>query len=157
MSAPAHDTTRTVALSDLPPPISPYLGLFAATIAVSFSAILIKDSHAPALVIAAYRMVITSVILIPFVRGAHLAQIRALDGRARVLLGVSGLLLALHFAFWTASLAYTSVASSVLFVSIHPALVAAFGAPLFGERPSRRAVVGIILPLVGSLVIAAGD
>ncbi len=157
MSTPAHDTTRTAALSDLPPPISPYLGLFAATTAVSFSAILIKDSQAPALVIAAYRMVMTSLILIPFVRARHLAQIRALDGRSRALLGVSGLLLALHFAFWTASLAYTSVASSVLFVSIHPALVAAFGVPLFGERPSARAVLGIILTLAGSLVIAGGD
>ncbi len=157
MSAPTNHTTRATSFSDLPPPFNPYLGLLGATIAVSFSAILIKDSHAPALVIAGYRMVITALILIPFLRRSHLARIRALDRRALATLGLSGLLLALHFAFWTASLAYTSVASSVLFVSVHPALVAAVGVPLFGERPTRRAVVGILLTLIGSMVIAGGD
>jgi drug/metabolite transporter (DMT)-like permease len=157
VSAPTNHTTRAAAFSDLPPPFSPYLGLLGATIAVSFSAILIKDSHAPALVIAGYRMVLTSLILIPFLRGPHLAQIRALDRQSVAKLALSGLLLALHFAFWTASLAYTSVASSVLFVSVHPALVAAIGVPLFGERPTGRAVVGIILTLLGSAVIAGGD
>jgi drug/metabolite transporter (DMT)-like permease len=157
VSAPSNHTTRATAFSDLRPPFSPYLGLLGATIAVSFSAIIIKDSRAPALVIAGYRMVITSLLLIPFLRKPQLAQIRALDGRSRATLCLSGLLLALHFAFWTASLAYTSVASSVLFVSVHPALVAAIGVPLFGERPTRRAVVGIVLTLLGSMVIAGGD
>ncbi|HXT36095.1 MAG TPA: DMT family transporter [Chloroflexota bacterium] len=158
MSPPAPGTTRAPASPDLSPaPINPYFGLLAATIAVSFSAILIKDSHVPALVIAAYRMVITTLLLLPFLRRSHMARIRALDARSRLLTVLSGLLLALHFAFWTASLSYTSVASSVLFVSIHPALVAATGAVVLGERPSRRAVVGIILTLIGSAVIAGGD
>ena len=158
MNPPAPGTTRAPISSDLSPAaINPYLGLLAATIAVSFSAILIKDSHAPALVIAAYRMIITTLLLVPFLRRSHLARIGALNAKARGLTALSGLLLALHFAFWTASLAYTSVASSVLFVSVHPALVAAAGVVLLGERPSRRAVAGIVLTLVGSAVIAGGD
>ena len=158
MNPPAPGTTRAPVSPDLSPvPINPYFGLLAATIAVSFSAILIKDSRVPALVIATYRMVFTSLLLLPFLRRTHLARIRALEGKSRGLMVLSGLLLALHFAFWTASLSYTSVASSVLFVSIHPALVAAGGAAVLGERPSRRAVIGILCTLLGSGVIAGGD
>ena len=158
MNPPAPGTTRAQASPDLSPaPINPYFGLLAATIAVSFSAILIKDSQVPALVIATYRMVFTTLLLLPFLRRTHLARIRALERKSRGLMVLSGLLLALHFAFWTASLSYTSVASSVLFVSIHPALVAAAGAVVLGERPSRRAITGIALTLLGSAVIAGGD
>ena len=137
--------------------MNPYLGLLAATVAVSFSAILIKYSGAPSLVIATYRLAITAAILLPFLRGPRLAQVRALSRRSLGLLVLSGLLLALHFAFWTASLRFTSVASSVLFVSVHPVLVAAIGVPLFGERPSRVAVLGIAFTLAGSALIAGAD
>src|SRR5579872_2714832 len=114
MSAPASDSTRQMVQADLPiPAVNPYIGLAAATLAVSFSAILIKVATAPPLVIAAYRLLITTAILVPLVRGTSLAQVRALSRRTWGLMAVSGLLLALHFAFWTASLSYTSVASSV--------------------------------------------
>ncbi len=35
-----------------------------------------------------------------------------------------GLILAVHFAFWITSLEFTSVASSVILVTIHPIIVA---------------------------------
>jgi drug/metabolite transporter (DMT)-like permease len=158
MSIPDADTTlRTAVLDSSTPRINPYIGLTAATLAVSCSAILIKESSAPSLVIATYRLAMTTVLLLPFLRRERLARLRALDKRTAVLLVASGFLLAIHFATWTASLRYTTVASSVLFVTVHPALVAAAAWIGFGERAGKRAILGIALTLAGSAVVAGGD
>jgi len=134
-----------------------YVGLVGATVAVSFSAILISLSTAPPLVIASYRMAISTALVLALSRGRALADLRRLTRRDWALLCGSGLSLALHFALWTASLKYTSVASSVLFVTIHPALVAAIAWALFGERLAAWRLVGLALSLAGSAVIATGD
>ncbi|MDB5057455.1 MAG: putative rane protein [Chloroflexi bacterium] len=158
MSTPTADTTLQTPSPDLSAPaINPYLGLVIATIAVSFSAILIKVSTAPSLVIATYRLAMTTLLLLPLMRGSRLAALRALDRRTLGLIVLSGTLLAIHFASWTASLRYTSVASSVLFVTIHPAIVAIAAFTLFAERSSRLAILGIVLTLLGSGVVAGGD
>lgn len=149
-----------VQLDSSGPALNPYLGLAVATVAVSFSAILIDWSSAPPLAIATYRMAIAVALLLPALGYRHhpaLAQLRRLSAADRARMIGAGVLLALHFGFWTASLRYTSVASSVLFVSIHPALVAVAIWPLLGERISRRAAVGIALTLAGSAVIAGED
>lgn len=158
MSISSQGTTEQQGATDLPVPVvNPYLGLTLATIAVSFSAILIKESTAPPLTIAAYRLAMTTALLLPLLRRERRARIGALTRGQWALIVPAGCLLALHFGFWTASLAYTSVASSVLFVSVHPALVAAVSWPLLGERLTRKAMLGIALTLAGSAVIAGGD
>ncbi|HWE61059.1 MAG TPA: DMT family transporter [Chloroflexota bacterium] len=159
VSVPSNDTTQPQVHADLQPgaAVHPYVGLALATVAVSFAAILIKESTAQPITTAAYRLALTTVLLLPLVGGARRQCIRALSGRNLTLIVAAGCLLALHFAFWTASLSYTTVASSVLFVSIHPALVAALGWPLLGERLSRRALAGILLTLLGSVIVAGGD
>ncbi len=152
------NTDQTSTADSFPPAFSPYLGLLIATLAVSCSATMIKESTSPPLVIATYRMAITvALLLAPFLRAGGIAQLRALD---RVTLGwmaASGILLALHFATWTVSLQNTSVASSVLFVSVHPVLVAIAAFTVFGERTTRLALAGIALTLLGSAVVAGGD
>jgi drug/metabolite transporter (DMT)-like permease len=45
----------------------------------------------------------------------------------------------------------------VLFVSVHPAIVAAVAWVWTGEKLSRKALLGIALTLAGSAVIAGGD
>ena len=56
---------------------------------------------------------------------------------------LSGLFLSLHFAFWIASLKYTSVASSVVLVTTHPVFVG-IGAWFFlKERPGLNLIFGI--------------
>jgi drug/metabolite transporter (DMT)-like permease len=137
--------------------LSAYGGLLVATVAVSFSAIFISLSTAPPLVIASYRMGCSTALLLALGRGPALADLRRLSRRDWALLGGSGLSLALHFALWTASLKYTSVASSVLFVTVHPAVVAAIAWALFGERLAAWRLAGLALSLAGSAVIAGGD
>ena len=158
MSSPSQEATHDAAPADLQQtPIHPYLGLLVATIAVSFSAILIKESSAPPVVLAAYRLGITTLLLAPSLLGFRWRHLISLTQRQWGLMAAAGALLALHFAFWTASLSYTSVASSVLFVSVHPAFVAAASWVLLQERLRPRAVFGIALTLLGSAVIAWGD
>jgi len=70
---------------------------------------------------------------------------------------LSGLFLSLHFAFWIASLKYTSVASSVVLVTTHPIFVG-IGSWLFlKERIGMNLVLGIALSVLGSGLISYGD
>lgn len=164
---PTHDSSATVAPRTapdaLPPasavstaPVDPYLGLGMATLAVSFAAIFISKATAPPLVTATYRMIFTSVLLAPFWLARRRA-LAALTARDYALMACAGALLALHFATWTVSLFYTSVASSVLFVSVHPVLVAALAWLFLRERPRGKVLLGIGLTMLGSVVIAGGD
>jgi drug/metabolite transporter (DMT)-like permease len=69
----------------------------------------------------------------------------------------SGLLLALHFASWITSLAYTSVAASVVLVSTSPIFVGLASHVLLRERLSREMVVGLVIAIAGSVLIGLGD
>jgi drug/metabolite transporter (DMT)-like permease len=124
-------------------------------IAISTASIFIKLCDAPALIIATYRMVLSSLILIPFA-----SYHRVWKGWRRNEIGwliLSGFFLSLHFAFWIASLKYTSVASSVVLVSTNPIFVG-IGAWLFlKEGFGLNLISGIILSVLGSLMISYGD
>ena len=124
-------------------------------IAISTGSIFIKLCDAPALIIAAYRLVLASLMLIPYA-----GYKKTWRGWGRIEMGwliLSGLLLSLHFAFWITSLKYTSVASSVVLVSTHPIFVG-IGARLFlRERLGLNLILGIILSVLGSGLISYGD
>jgi drug/metabolite transporter (DMT)-like permease len=69
----------------------------------------------------------------------------------------AGLALALHFAFWIASLRFTSVAVSVVLVNTSPVMVAALAYFFLGERLTSRGIAGLILSLFGSGVLVFHD
>jgi drug/metabolite transporter (DMT)-like permease len=66
----------------------------------------------------------------------------------------AGVLLALHFALWIASLSRTTVAASVVLVCLQPVFVALLAWWLLGERTGRRALAGIAVAFSGAAVIA---
>jgi drug/metabolite transporter (DMT)-like permease len=70
---------------------------------------------------------------------------------------LSGLLLALHFWSWIASLRFTTVASSVVLVSLKPVFVWALAAVWLHEHPSRREGWGIGIAVLGAILIGIGD
>ena len=70
---------------------------------------------------------------------------------------LSGLLLATHFWTWIASLKFTSVASSVLLVSLKPVFAWAVAALWLGEHPGRTERRGIALAVAGATLIGLGD
>lgn len=138
--------------------ISLHLPLMAiAVTAVSFSAILVRFSAAPPLVIAAYRLLFTAVILAPPAFYYHRDEIKSLRHTDVFLCILSGLCLAVHFFSWIASLQYTTVAASVLLVSIHPIIVAAVSQYVLGEKISGSFLPGLIMTMLGMIVMGAGD
>jgi drug/metabolite transporter (DMT)-like permease len=124
---------------------------------VSFSAILIKEANDDAATIVWLRMGMATVLLAPWVlRDARRGVLP--HGRKQIgLVLVSGVFLAGHFLLWTASLKYTSVAASVLLVSLHPIIVTPLGKRLLGERVSRQMLAGVGLAVIGTFVTCAGD
>jgi drug/metabolite transporter (DMT)-like permease len=139
------------------PTIKPYLGLATGIVAVSFASIFIRLAEAPSLVIAACRLTIASLILAPaaLIRGKE--ELRALTRGDLQLALFSGLFLGLHFATWISSLEYTSVASSVVFVSTSPLFVGLASHFLLKERVSRQMFVGIAISVLGGMIIGYGD
>ena len=124
-------------------------------LAVSTASIFIKLCDAPALIIATYRMVFASLILLPYALYKRTGKPWGRKETGWLLL--SGFFLSLHFAFWIASLKYTSVASSVVLVTTHPIFVG-IGARLFlKERMGFYLIFGIILSVLGTALISYGD
>ena len=134
-----------------------YAGVAVAVVAVSFSSILIRWSEADALAIAAGRMLLSALLLLPFALTWGRKELLALPRRDLLLLTGIGLVLALHFSTWIASLGMTSIASSVVLVTSHPVLVGLVGHFMFKERLSALNAVGIAMGLSGVLLLATGD
>jgi drug/metabolite transporter (DMT)-like permease len=124
-------------------------------IAVSTASIFIKLCDAPALIIATYRMVIASLILMPW--ASYQKVWRGWEKKDVAWLIFSGILLSLHFASWIASLKYTSVASSVVLVTTHPIFVGIGSLVFLKERLGLNLIIGIGLSVIGSGLIGYGD
>jgi drug/metabolite transporter (DMT)-like permease len=123
--------------------------------AISTASIFIKLCDAPVLIIATYRMTLASLALMPF--ACYQKTWRGLEKDKIGWLLLSGLFLSLHFAFWIASLKYTSVASSVVLVTIHPIFVGIGGWLFLKERLGSDLILGIALSVLGSGWISYGD
>jgi len=126
-------------------------------IAISFASIFIKFCEdVPSLTIATYRLVISSVILLIIAKTRNVRF--SACSKKQLLTGMlGGLFLALHFAFWISSLKFTSVASSVVLVTTNPIFVGIFSYLFFKETQPIQLIIGIILSVFGSLILAAGD
>ncbi|MFN0070349.1 MAG: DMT family transporter [Chloroflexota bacterium] len=131
-----------------------YLALLGAVLAVSSSALFIRIATAPPLVIAAYRMLIVAALLLPVAAIVQRADLSRLNRGDMAKLATAGIFLAAHFGLWTASLQYTSVASSVVLVSTHPILVALLEAAWLGRRVPRLGQAGIALTVLGGVIVA---
>ena len=133
-----------------------YLILLAGVLSVSLAAIFIRLADAPPLVTATYRMTIAAVILLPIASVKSMKSLNKLSRRDLLWILLSSVLVALHFGLWITSLDYTSIASSVILVTSHPAFVAVVSYFLWGERLSKLAIGGIVAALVGVVLINYG-
>lgn len=137
--------------------INPLLAVGFAVVCVSFSSIFIRLATAPALVIAAYRMLFSFLILFPFTMYYHRKKMFKIQKKDLKIAMLSGLFLALHFITWIKSLDYTSVASSTVLVTTEPIFVVIGSYFLFRERLNKVALLGGALALIGSIAIGMGD
>lgn len=144
----------TVAFERTPPRV--YVILFIGVVAASLAAIFIRFAHAdgmPSTVIAAGRLTLSGIILTPIVLRRHRADLARLSRRDLLLAVASGLLLAIHFATWIASLEYTTVLISVVLVGTSPLWSALFEVVFLRVRLHRFVVVGLLIAFAGGIVI----
>jgi drug/metabolite transporter (DMT)-like permease len=140
--------------------VFPYLVLACGVVVVSTAAILVRLAQAEgasSISIAAGRLAIAAMVLAPLVWARVGAELRRLTARELLLPAASGILLALHFWTWIASLEYTSVASSTVLVTTNPLWVAIASALLLRERPGAATIAGIGLTVFGSGLIFVSD
>ncbi len=127
--------------------------LIISIISISFSSILTKLSISSPLVIAFYRMTLSSFLILPFLL---IKKIKI--GKNEILLSsFIGIILALHFITWITSLSYTSIASSVILVTSHPFFVSIVSFILFEEKLSKGSIYGIILSFSGIIILFSSD
>lgn len=139
------------------PPFQPLVALSIGVVAVSTGAIFVRAAEAPALVTAAYRVGIASLILLPLAWFKAREELLALKAGDLGLAVSAGAFLALHFATWIASLDHTSVANSVILVNTNPVWVGLLTPLMTRDRIGRGTVACILLSVVGGTIIAWGD
>jgi drug/metabolite transporter (DMT)-like permease len=138
--------------------VSPGLALLIAVVAMSWAGPLIRFTSAPAEVVSAWRLVfsVAFIAVVLLARRKHTPK-PDLSRKDWLLAVAAGVMLALHFWSWIASLRYTSVASSVVLVDMQPIFVALLSGIALREPPSRMQWAGIMLACAGAVVIALGD
>lgn len=140
------------------PPFNPYFAVAIGVISVSTSAVLVKLAHpAPAGIIALYRLLLAVLIMAPYIYIKHRGEFKHILKKDWILSLLAGGFLAFHFILWFESLNYTSVASSVVLVTLQP-IFAFLGTYLFfKERFSPGAIISLIIAMFGSVIISWGD
>jgi drug/metabolite transporter (DMT)-like permease len=140
-------------------PWSARAALFVGIMAVSSGSIFVRfaQADAPSMTIAAYRLFLAAMFLLPVAWLRHRKDLRGLKGRDWFCLVGSGILLALHFATWITSLEYTSVASSVVLVSTSPLWVVLIAWIAWREPVTPSVAFGLTLALGGSMLISFAE
>lgn len=120
---------------------------------LAFAAVPGVSSVGFSLVLSAARLIISAILLLPAWRYLHSSP----PSRTSVYYAlVAGICLALHFATWITSLAYTSIAAASTLVSSTPIWVALLSWLWLREKLSPLTVIGIGVALAGGIIIALG-
>jgi drug/metabolite transporter (DMT)-like permease len=148
--------------------LSPRLIVIVAVGFSSLSSLLIRLSTAPPLAVAAWRMILSAVLVVPIVgfgswratRGARSPHQRREARhdllRSLPLIIASGIFLSLHFATWITSLGMTSVAHSTVLVTMHPVIVLAAGSLFLGEAAGRARTIAAFVAVGGAILLSFG-
>ncbi|WP_052092119.1 DMT family transporter [Paenibacillus sp. FSL H7-0357] len=144
------------AVTSKKPPVPIPLLMLIGIVAISFSSIFIKWSSAPVSVQGMYRLLFTSLLMLPFARPYSGAAF-ALRRKDWLLLLVSGAMLALHFLLWMGSLKFTSVASSTMIMALEPVFIMLGAYLLYKEKSSMSAIAGLAIAIFGVVFIGWGD
>ncbi|MFO8085643.1 MAG: DMT family transporter [Desulfobacterales bacterium] len=126
-------------------------------IAISTGAIFARLADAPSLVIAAYRVGISSLFLLPLVCWKARDELFRICSKEILLAVFSGFFLALHFAAWITSLSYTTVSNSVVLVSTNPLWVGLLTPLITKEKLKTNTAISIAVSLMGCAIIGGED
>jgi drug/metabolite transporter (DMT)-like permease len=131
--------------------------LVAAVLGVSLSGpLMAAATSVPALAMSFWRSGLGALAIAPRGLTRYRAEVRALPRQAVVRSCFAGVMLACHFAAWTASLKLTSVASATSLVCLQAAWVVVLSR-IAGTTTTRRVWLGLLIAFVGVLVVSGVD
>ena len=133
----------------------PEAALALAVLGISVAAPLVRLSGAHPIAIAFWRLAFSlAFVLVALLATGSWRELRALT-RSELGIGTAaGVMLAVHFWSWNASVDLTTIAASTTLVSLQPAIVAVLSAIVLRERPRAVQVAGILIALAGAFVIS---
>lgn len=128
-----------------------------ATIAASFSAIFVRLVDADPIAIGFYRLTFS----VPFFAATtllwHREELKSITKRQLAGCMLGGLFLAGHYFTWFTAIVNTTVASAVVLCNISPIIILIITALILREKTTLKAVIGVIIALVGAAIITGGD
>ncbi len=130
--------------------------LILGVLSASSSFIFIRESTEAPVMLAAYRLLLTVVLLIPifildFKKHSH--GLKSLIGSALL----PGLLLALHFISWIIGARMTPAANATLIVNLVPLVMPVFMFLLYQEEINQKETMATILAFIGLLILSVSD
>ena len=160
MSAAALGEAKTPHDPASPPPATASARTLAAlgigALAIGFAAPFFRAAEPiDPLLASAVRLALASLLLSPSIPRARASG--KLAARTLRWAGAAGVLYAIHFGTWVASLGMTSVAASVTLVTATPLLLAVIGWLAGRDAPTPRLWLGLALAGLGTLLIGAAD
>lgn len=133
------------------------INLIVAVLIISWSSILIRwmgDVHP--LLITFYRLILSSIVLLPFVVGNIKSTFIKFKSIKYHLL-LAGFFLAMHFFTWISSLQLTTVGNSIFLESTHPLFGWILSILILKEKGSKALLPALLLGVLGMYLIIAGD
>lgn len=133
-----------------------YLALGTGVVALSFAAMFVRWAQAPGVVTGFYRLLLSSLILLPFLvlRGGRGKASARWSGIWYPI--VSGMCMAVNFALWNTSLSYTTVANVSILGNISPLWVCIAAWWLLHEHLDSRFWMGLVTMFMGVILIMSG-
>ncbi len=122
--------------------------------AASLSAVLVRWSTAPSLILVFYRMCIATLMLLPVVLVRHRDEVRQLTWHKIWPCLCSGVFLGLHFATYFQSLRMTSMSSAVVLVNTEALFVALGSVLVLRKKLTKRGMIAVLLAFGGSVIVA---
>lgn len=123
----------------------------------STSAVLVRWSTVPSMVLVVYRMALVVLMLAPMVLLRHREELRGLGRREWLLSMAAGCCLGLHFSAYFEAVHHTSIAAAVVLSDLEVLFVALGSLLVLHKKLSRREWLAIALALVGAVIVIVAD
>jgi len=136
--------------------ILPYTSLITGILALSLTAMFIRWADAPATITGFYRLVFTSMILLPFFAW-RTSKVNRLTRSNLIFPILGGLFTAFDFAFWNSAVLYTTASNATLLGNTAPIWVALVTIIIFRKRLPTGFWLGLILTLIGAALVLSSD
>jgi len=136
--------------------LSPYITLVIGILALSMTSIFVRWAKAPGTVTAAYRMIISALVLTPFAfkKGFYKPE---KSSSLIWLIPLSGLFVAFDHGTLNTAIGMTRIANCTLLNNIAPLWVALFALIAWKEKLGKWFWAGLFLTLAGAVVILGSD